>query len=129
MLRIKNHLGNTDRLSRRAVQASSRLSFGMGNLKFIHSVPVPQVSRLRKRTMWIHDNIGVDALIVERHVCLIDDKTANSLLTVSGRELISQFWSPCLTRENLNESLIIVRIAQHNFIYVAWDGASVCHSC
>ena len=63
-----------------------------------------------------------NALIVKRHILLIYNKTANAFLTVSGREFVTQLGSSCLPYQNLDKSLIVISVGDHDLVDMAGDG-------
>lgn len=65
--------------------------------------------------MRVHDNIRDDTLIVERHVLLIDYQTANTLLPVSTRKLVSELGSSSLPSENLDD-IPILSLCEHDLV-------------
>ena len=70
---------------------------------------------------------GNDALVVKRHVFLIDDQATDTLLTVPRRELVSEFGPPSLSDEHFNERLVVFGVRDHDFVDVARDWRLVCH--
>jgi len=69
--------------------------------------------------------LTANSLIVERHILLRNDETTHSLLSMSRRELVSQFWSTRLTNEDLDEELIVLTIGEHDLVDVSSDGRLV----
>jgi len=58
--------------------------------------------------MWVHDKIWAPAPLTERHIFLIDDETADTFLTVAGRELITDFRPSGLSCHHFNQLTIIL---------------------
>lgn len=69
--------------------------------------------------------LTADSLIVERHIFLRYDETTHSLLSMSRRELVSQFWSSSLTDEDLDEELVVLAVGEHDLVDVSSDGRLV----
>ncbi len=94
-------------------------------------------------TVGIHDNIScrrIDQfwspcesscrlttypLVIERHVCLRYDHADHAFLSVPGRELVAEFWSPSLPQQDLDQDLVIVGVREHDLIDVAGFGSFV----
>jgi hypothetical protein len=66
-------------------------------------------------------------LIVKRQIFLRDNQATNAFLTVSRRELIAQLWPSRLPDQCLNESVIVLRLANHDLIDVPWYGRFIGH--
>lgn len=75
----------------------------------------------------IKDPTRVNASVVERHVLLIHDQSADPLLTVPRRKLVPQFWSPCLADQHLDQGLVILGVADHHFVNVPGQRRFVSH--
>ena len=71
------------------------------------------------------ERLTADSLIIERHILLRNDEATDSLLSVSRRELVSQFWSTRLTNEDLDEELIVLAVGEHDLVDVSSDGRLV----
>lgn len=82
----------------------------------------------RRETVRVHDDVGADALVVERHVLLRDDETANTLLSVTRGELVAEFGTTSLSQENLDEGRVRVGIRQEDLVDVTRNGAAVRHA-
>jgi hypothetical protein len=76
----------------------------------------------------VHDDVGADSLIVERHVFLRDDEAANSLLTVTGRELVAEFGTTGLANENLDKGRVGVGIGEEDLVDVTRNRTAVRHA-
>lgn len=66
-------------------------------------------------------------MIIEGHVLLIYDQAAYTLLPVSGREFITQFWPPCLPDQDLDQGLVVFGIADHDFVDVTSNRRFIGH--
>jgi hypothetical protein len=69
----------------------------------------------------VHDSIRVNPLVIEGHVLLIHNQSANTLLSVPGRKLVTQLWPSRLPNEDLDEHLFVVRVTDQNFVDVSGD--------
>jgi hypothetical protein len=64
-------------------------------------------------------------LVAERHVFLRNDETANTLLPMPRRELVTELRTTSLTDEDLDEELVVVAVSEHDFVDVASDRSLV----
>ena len=64
----------------------------------------------------------IDALVIERQVLLVDYEATHSFLTVTRREFVAKFRTPCLANEYLDESLVVIGVADEHFVDVACHG-------
>lgn len=64
-------------------------------------------------------------MVVERHVLLRDNQTADTLLPVSGGELVAKFGTSGLPDENFDEQLVVVAVCKENLVDIAGDGRFV----
>ena len=60
----------------------------------------------RWEAVWIHNNVGTNTRIIERHVCLRHNQAHHTFLAVARRELVAQLRAPRLPNQRLDESLV-----------------------
>ena len=68
-----------------------------------------------------------DALVIEWHVFLVYDQSANAFLAMPRREFVAQFGPPSLANQDLYQRLIILCVTDHDLIDNACDCRLVSH--
>ena len=51
-------------------------------------------SHAGRESMWVHDHVGTNTLLIKRHVLLLHYEPCDTLLAVARAELVTQFGSP-----------------------------------
>jgi hypothetical protein len=68
----------------------------------------------------VHDQVGADSCIAERHVCLRYYDATDALLAVPAAEFVTYFWSSGLSNQYLDE-LVIALISRHYHLLIVYS--------
>ena len=66
--------------------------------------------------MRIHDDVGANSLVCERHILLVHDQASHSLLAVPTAEFVTDFWHSRLPHQEFDEKRVVVIARNHNFL-------------